>query len=294
MPLSEDTVIIKSQAYVNMLLHVLRFGADDLDKKLWREVMGVCIGKIENDQVIIYNAIPITHGKRVEVEYSENDYARVEMLQENLPEGHFIIGWYHSHPGMGPFLSDVDKNNHVYWQNVNPKAVALVWDHTLLAEEGNDGFEIFRLTDVTQGHKSDFHGVKFQVKPPEGKEIYKKFIEIANNIHKEDPIMTEEGEIIDFFETMSIGTAQKPEEDDLKAYVINNTTMILQTIRDLKKAMTSGVTRLQNWFEKALRDGVKDPLGDLEYQMWDLTEKIKNTINIDEDEEKKEPTETPS
>ena len=73
MSLSEDIILIKAKAYVNMLTHVLRFGADDLDKKLWREVMGVCVGKIENDQVVVYDAIPITHGKRVEVEYSEND-----------------------------------------------------------------------------------------------------------------------------------------------------------------------------------------------------------------------------
>ncbi len=284
MAISEDTVIIKSKAYVKMLLHVLRFGSDDLDKKLWREVMGVCVGKIENDQVTIHDAIPITHGKRVEVAYSENDYARVEMLQEKFPQGQFIVGWYHSHPGMGPFLSDVDKANHFYWQNVNPKAVALVFDHTLLAEEANDGFEIFRLTDMTQAHKSDFHGVKLMVEPPTDKSIYQNFIQIANNIHRSDPIMTEEGEIIDFFETMNIGTAQKPEEDDIKAYVINNTTMILQTIRDLKKSMTTGVSRLQNWFEAALRDGVKDPLGDLEYQLWDLAEKVKNATGIkDED-----------
>jgi len=285
MALSEDTIIIKGKAYVNMLLHVLRFGADDLDKKLWREVMGVCVGKIENDQVIVHEAIPITHGKRVEVEYSENDYARVEVLQENFKEGQFIVGWYHSHPGMGPFLSDVDKVNQVYWQNVNPKAFALVWDHTLLADEGNDGFEIFRLTDVALGHKSDFHGVKFEVKLPEDKSIYTKFIEIANNIHKEDPIMTEEGEIVDMFEAFSIGTAEKPEDDDLKKYVINNTTIVLQTFRDLKKSLTSGVNRLQNWFEKALRDGIKDPLGDLEYQFWDLTEKVKNAVAIPEEEE---------
>ena len=91
-------------------------------------------------------------------------------------------------------------------------------------------------------------------------------------------------EVIDFFETMTIGAAQKPEEDDIKAYVINNTTMILQTIRDLKSSMTTGVTRLQNWFEAALRDGVKDPLGDLEYQLWDLVEKVKNATGIKDDD----------
>ncbi|MFO8017664.1 MAG: hypothetical protein R6U96_03455 [Promethearchaeia archaeon] len=287
MPISEDLIIIESKAYVNMLLHVLRFGSDELDKKLWREVMGVCVGEIDekNDQVVIHDAIPITHGKKVEVEYSENDYARVEMLQEEFPEGQFIVGWYHSHPGMGPFLSEVDKVNQIYWQNVNAKAVALVFDHTLLSDEGHDGLEIFRLTDVEKGNKSDFHGVDYKVKPPEDKSIYRKFVEIANNVHREDPIMMEEGEVVDMFEKMSIGTAKKPEEDDLKSYVINNTTMMLQTIRDLKNSMTTGVTRLQNWFEKGLREGIKDPLNDLEYEFWQLKKQIKKQTGIEDDED---------
>ncbi len=282
MPLSEDTVIIKAQAYVNMVLHVIRFGAQDLEKKLWKEVMGVCVGKIEKDQVVVYDAIPITHGKRVEVAYSENDYARVETLQANFQQGQFIVGWYHSHPGMGPFLSDVDKANQIYWQNVNPKAIAIVFDHTLL-EEG-DGFEIFRLTDVAMGVKSDFHGVKFEVKIPEDKSIYKKIVEVVNKVHKADPIMMEEGEVVDLFEGMKIGTAQKPTEDDIKTYVVNNTTTIMQTIRDLKKAMTTGVTRLQNWFEKSLREGTAKSIGDLETQLWDLTEAVKNATGIKKEE----------
>ncbi|MHA1150364.1 MAG: Mov34/MPN/PAD-1 family protein [Promethearchaeota archaeon] len=296
MSISTDTVIIKSKAYVNMLLHVLRFGSDDLDKKLWREVMGICVGKIENDQVVVYDAVAITHGKRVEVEYSENDYARVEILQEKFPEGQFIVGWYHSHPGMGPFLSDVDKANHFYWQNVNPKGIAIVWDHTLLADGIHDGFEIFRLTDLALAHKSDFHGVKYEVEAPKDKSIYRKFIDLANNVHREDPIMTEEGEIVDIFESMTLGTAERPDTDDLKDYVINNTTMILQTIRDLRKALGGGITRLQNWFVSALREGLAGPIGDLEIQMWDLTEALKNAVpnaDIPEPEKKEPPPDIP-
>lgn len=286
---SEDTILIKSEAYVKMLIHVLRFGSDDLDKKLWKEAMGACVGKIENEQVVVYDAIPMTHGRRIEVKWEDNDYARFQMLENTLTDGKFVVGWYHSHPGMGAFLSAADIHNHFFWQEVNPKAMAIVFDHTMLAEDNNDGFEIFRMNDISLGDKSDFHGVKFIVEPPKDKSIYRKFVDIANNIHRSDPIMTEEGEIVDFFDGMTIGTAQKPEEDDLKAYVINNTTMVLQTIRDLRKSMTTGITRLQNWFEKGLREGIGDPLGDLELQQWRLLEEIKSKMELTDEEEEAKP-----
>ncbi len=287
MGISEDTVIIKSEAYVKMLLHVLRFGSDDLDKKLWKEAMGACVGKIEKDQVVIYDAIPMTHGKRIEVKWEDNDYAKFQILEEKYAEGMWTIGWDHSHPGMGCFLSAADIANHFFWQEVNPKAVALVFDHTMLADEGNDGFEIFRLTDVSLALKSDFHGVKFEVEPPKDKGIYQTFREIANNIHRKDPILIEEGEVVDFFEAFSLGSAQKPEEDDIKAYVMNNTTVMLQTIRELRDSMRSGVTRLQNWFKSSLRDGldyaVVNPLRELDISMYDLTEEVKKAIDIKEE-----------
>ncbi|MHA1272785.1 MAG: Mov34/MPN/PAD-1 family protein [Promethearchaeota archaeon] len=291
MSLSTDTVIVKAEAYVKMLLHVLRFGSDELDKKLWKEAMGLCVGKIENEQVIIYDAIPITHGKRIEVAWDENDYARFQMLEENLPEGMFIVGWYHSHPGMGAFLSAADLNNHFFWQEVNPKAVALVFDHTLLSEEGHDGFEIFRMNDVSLGPKSDFHSVKYEVQLPENKSIYRKFVEIANNFHRKDPLILEEGEIVDVFETFKLGKAEKPEVDDLKTYVVNNTTIILQTIRDLKNSLGGGIVRLQNWFQKALREGIANPLGDLEIQLWELTEQVKNALNLKEEQKEEKGSE---
>ena len=287
MSLSEDVVIIKPKAYQKMLLHVLRFGSMSLEKKIWKEIMGLCVGKIENDQVIIYDALPMTHGKKVEVEFSETDYANVETFQTDLAEKcFFIVGWYHSHPGMGPFLSEVDKKNHFYWQNVNAKAVAIVWDHTLL-EEGL-GFEVFRLNDMSLGVQSDFHAVKFEVQPPDSMDFFKDLVQLVEDVQKGDPILKEEGEMVDFFEGMAISSAKSPEGGDLNAYVVNNATMILQTIRDLKQSMTTGLNRLQNWFKDALSTGISEPIGNLEYEFWNLSEKLKNALNLRKEEKSEE------
>ena len=50
-----------------------------------------------------------------------------EMLQQ-VGRTEIVVGWYHSHPGMGPFLSTVDQNTHQSFQQLHPRAVALVVD----------------------------------------------------------------------------------------------------------------------------------------------------------------------
>lgn len=285
MSLSKDVVLIKPNAYRTMLLHVLRWGSTSLSKKNWKECMGLCYGKIEKDQVVVYEAVPMTHGKRVEVEYNETDYAKVELLENKyMDQGLFVVGWYHSHPGMGPFLSAVDIKNHFSWQQGNPKSIAIVFDHTFL--EDGMGFEVFRLNDISLREKSDFHGVKFEVEPPDSLDYFKMLKLLVEDIQKGDPIMKEEGETVDFFEGVSLDTAQKPESGDLKEYVVNNTTMVLQTFRKLMQSMTTGVSRLQNWFRDELQTGLAKPLGDLEIEFWDLNERIKNTLKLDELEAK--------
>ena len=64
-----------------MLIHVLRFGNKARDPRDFREVMGMLIGHLEGsaDQrgvqnVIIEDAVPISHGGSIEVDFSASDY----------------------------------------------------------------------------------------------------------------------------------------------------------------------------------------------------------------------------
>lgn len=51
----------------------------------------------------------------------------LEMLkQTNRPE--MVVGWYHSHPGFGCWLSGVDVNTQQSFEALNPRAVAVVVD----------------------------------------------------------------------------------------------------------------------------------------------------------------------
>jgi len=39
-----------------------------------------------------------------------------------------VVGWYHSHPGFGCWLSGVDMNTQQSFEQLNPRAVAVVID----------------------------------------------------------------------------------------------------------------------------------------------------------------------
>ena len=51
----------------------------------------------------------------------------MEMLkQTGRPE--MVVGWYHSHPGFGCWLSSVDVNTQQSFERLHPRAVAIVVD----------------------------------------------------------------------------------------------------------------------------------------------------------------------
>jgi len=99
-----------------MLLHVLRFGNKARDKKQFNECMGILIGHLEGEpdkkgirDVIIEDAVPISHGGAIEVAFKPEDYVAFSMVDEAYAEkGWFSCGWYHSHPDYGCYMSERD------------------------------------------------------------------------------------------------------------------------------------------------------------------------------------------
>ena len=61
-------VVVKPQAYIKMVKHVLLYGNSNLADSV--EVMGICYGKEEDGKLIQYDAVPISHGGAIEVEFS--------------------------------------------------------------------------------------------------------------------------------------------------------------------------------------------------------------------------------
>lgn len=95
-----------------------------------REVGGVLVGGLEGSgRLEVRGAIPALNadGKRSRVTFTHDAWAAVHRtLEEDFPEQR-IIGWYHSHPGFGIFLSRHDLFIHEHFFSA-PHQIALVVD----------------------------------------------------------------------------------------------------------------------------------------------------------------------
>lgn len=120
---TSETVYISSLALLKMLKHG-RAGVP-------MEVMGLMLGEFVDDytvNVIDVFAMPQS-GTGVSVEAVDPVFQAkmLDMLkQTSRPE--MVVGWYHSHPGFGCWLSGVDINTQQSFEALSDRAVAVVVD----------------------------------------------------------------------------------------------------------------------------------------------------------------------
>ena len=111
------------------------------------EVMGLMLGDFVDDytvKVVDVFAMPQS-GTGVSVEAVDDEFqtAMLEMLkQTGRPE--IVVGWYHSHPGFGCWLSSVDCNTQQSFEQLHPRAVAVVVD-PIQSVKGKVVIDAFRL-----------------------------------------------------------------------------------------------------------------------------------------------------
>lgn len=111
------------------------------------EVMGLMLGEFVDDytvRVIDVFAMPQS-GSGVSVEAVDEVFQTkmLDMLkQTGRPET--VVGWYHSHPGFGCWLSGVDINTQQNFEALNQRAVAVVVD-PIQSVKGKVVIDAFRL-----------------------------------------------------------------------------------------------------------------------------------------------------
>lgn len=138
---SSEVVHISSLALLKMLKHG-RAGVP-------MEVMGLMLGEFIDDytvRVIDVFAMPQS-GTGVSVEAVDAVFQTkmLDMLkQTGRPE--MVVGWYHSHPGFGCWLSSVDINTQQSFEALNTRAVAVVVD-PIQSVKGKVVIDAFRLID---------------------------------------------------------------------------------------------------------------------------------------------------
>lgn len=67
----------------------------------------------------------------------------LDMLKQT-GRAEMVVGWYHSHPGFGCWLSGVDMNTQQAFEQLNPRAVAVVID-PIQSVKGKVVIDAFRL-----------------------------------------------------------------------------------------------------------------------------------------------------
>ena len=100
---------------------------------LTREVGGVLIGKLHKDESGPFLKVDATidalyaDEKGTELTFTQQTWDYIHQELESKHKGKKIVGWYHTHPGFGIFLSDRDQFIHQSFFNL-PYQIALVYD----------------------------------------------------------------------------------------------------------------------------------------------------------------------
>ena len=122
------------------------------------EVMGLMLGEFVDDytvKVVDVFAMPQS-GTGVSVEAVDPVFQTkmMDMLRQT-GRHETVVGWYHSHPGFGCWLSSVDINTQQSFEQLTPRAVAVVVD-PIQSVKGKVVIDAFRLINpqtLMMGHE---------------------------------------------------------------------------------------------------------------------------------------------
>lgn len=149
MPDTSETLRISSLALLKMLKHA-RSGVP-------MEVMGLMLGHFVDDytiHVVDVFAMPQT-GTGVTVEAVDPVYQTNMMAALKVTgRGEHVVGWYHSHPGFGCWLSSVDVQTQQSFEQLNKRAVAVVVD-PIQSVKGKVIIDAFRTVSLHSHYSSE-------------------------------------------------------------------------------------------------------------------------------------------
>ena len=173
-PILQEKLVIGKRAINGIIKHAINYyqGDDTLTEPI--EVMGLIIGAQPEKHILYVSRIrPVTHGTPVQVQFKEEHFIHFEKAKINEKRGEFVLGWYHSHPALGVFLSVTDIVTQCHsFQLRNPKSIAIVVDPSLIPSgtkwkkdtEVFNGLSAFRLIDANQGQYSKYYRIPYEIK----------------------------------------------------------------------------------------------------------------------------------
>jgi proteasome lid subunit RPN8/RPN11 len=176
-------IVIRAEAYKTIILYASRYANRSIPPENWKEIYGILIGYSDDEIIYIERAEALTFGHATDVQLDQKHYIFIDEIQQRLDDerkGYYMVGWFHTHPGLNLFFSYIDIINQLGFQQNNPDFCGLVFDHTLLGKkklekvEGTEhtitkydtGFEIYRITEVNMNtndpnYDNNYHQVTY-------------------------------------------------------------------------------------------------------------------------------------
>ena len=118
-----ETIQISGMALLKMLKH----GKAGIPL----EVVGLMLGRFIDDYTVqVVDVFPTPQsGTGTSVEAIDEPFqASMKAMLAQTGRKENVVGWYHSHPGFGVWFSNVDINQQMYWEKLDPRCVAVVVD----------------------------------------------------------------------------------------------------------------------------------------------------------------------
>ncbi len=206
------------KAYKRIISYAIRYASDEISEKNWREVYGILIGSIDNNEkVIVKDAIPMVVGERAGVKYENKQYVDMAQIDESVYErsirdkkNDFIIGWWHTHPGFEFRFSDIDTQTQLGYQLPNPFAIALIFNHCKLKSNNFYlGLAALRLLNPERGMFSSYDYIKLEVEIDQEKMLNKAQKVVKYNIKNLPKTLKEINHIDDILRKRALAQLQR-------------------------------------------------------------------------------------
>lgn len=119
------TVFVSARALADMTRHA----AEDLDRERGGVLVGTAAASAEGVLVSVEGMIPALHtdASRGSVTFTHDTWEQINREKDRNWPDRRIVGWYHTHPGFGLFLSEYDRFIHRSFFDL-PWQIALVID----------------------------------------------------------------------------------------------------------------------------------------------------------------------
>jgi proteasome lid subunit RPN8/RPN11 len=149
---------IPKQVYRKFLRFALENANPYENPRAWKECIGLVLGRIPDEfSIIVTDFIPMGSGTSVFVDIT--DYERVFSLisPDRIDRGEVIVGWAHTHPGLGLFFSGTDIQTQITYQKMHSQSFGLVLDPSQISSH-KSGFNIYRVnTETSRPYTIDYH-----------------------------------------------------------------------------------------------------------------------------------------